>query len=450
MKLNQKGNLMAQVRSAAWLLATLGSVACSAQDVGSDGSAASNAQQPDLEVQGEAIIGGIKASSEKLNVVGSLAIVDPYYNEVSYFCSATLIAPETVVTARHCVDLFDDLIFYGYGQGYFAVGPDSTQPEQLLPVVSVETSGTSFGGFIGYGVDVGIVHLGEPAEGEFNFPQIGVSSDLEIGEPLVSVGYGTYSAWGASDGKRRIGRETVAATEGLIFEAMFGTFENFVEWWFTGSVTDDDFLEMIEADPYYEYYYAPEIEYAYEIYVAFEMIPGSEMVAGLAETDTQSCYGDSGSPMLRFNADGTMTTFGVVSGGLSSNRSTCDFGGVYATFTAETAEFIETATAWVDPCGDVGAEGTCADATTRTYCQTAIIAGVRELVTETCADGVTCEENEYGAGCGAAPEPPPVEVDGGGPVGPDGGVAEAPVLDVESMVAKRYYPIEVQSHPAWK
>jgi len=184
---------------------------------------------------------------------------------------------------------------------------------------------------------------------------------------------------------------------------------------------------------------------------AAPMMPGSEMVAGLADTDTQSCYGDSGGPMMRFNADGTMTVVGVVSGGLSSLRSVCDYDGVYATFRSDVIDFLHQAQAWEDPCGDVSDSGNCADSNTLTYCRTQIVAGVREIVTTDCsASGTECVENEYGAGCGDAPEPPPVEADGGVDVGEEPAEeSDEAVLDVEGMLESRFRP-SFFSEATWK
>jgi Trypsin len=398
--------------------------------------------------QGAAIIGGAHADSSQLDVVGSLTVIYPD-GSLEPFCTGTLIGPETVLTARHCVDLLDDLIFYGYSSG-FTVGADAYAPAQVIEIAAVDTPADNFGGFIGYGKDVAVVHLGQAAAGTFHFPQIGASDELVVGERLVNVGYGVYSAGGAFDGKRRIGRESVAATSGQAFEAMFGDFESFVEWYFTGAVTDGDIFDELNMDT--DWYYDAEVDYVYSLYVAFELIPGYEMVAGVAEGDTQSCYGDSGGPMLRFNADGTWTALGVVSGGLSSQRSACDFGGVYATFGEDIVNFLAEAVTWQDPCGEVTTAGTC-DGDQLLTCETTLIAGVREVTATDCAaEGLPCVTSEGGASCGAPPGPPVAIEDGGTGGNTDGGAPaahHAVSLDVEGMVAARFHP-QFESPPRWQ
>jgi hypothetical protein len=401
-------------------------------------SACSDAQEtPETGSVEAAIIGGAHADSPELDVVGTLELVDSN-GSVRPFCTGTLLNAETVLTARHCVDLLDELVFYGYDSA-FAVGSDANAPKQLLKIAAVDTPSGSFGGFIGFGRDVAVIHLATPAAGNYKFPAVGASKDLVIGERLVSIGYGVYSAGEAFDGKRRIGRETVAATSGLTLEAMLGDFESFVEWNFTGSVTDANILDELGEDNFV-------LDELYDLYTAFELIPGYEMVAGLGKEDTQSCYGDSGGPMLRFNADGTRTTFAVVSGGLDSVRSACDFGGVYATFGEEVVDFLASATKWQDPCGSTSEQGSC-EGDLLLSCKTNLIAGTRQIQALNCAaDSLPCVANQYGAACGAAPLPPS-EPEATGDAGTAVAQSNSETPDVKDLLASRFHPqIATQKH----
>jgi hypothetical protein len=217
---------------------------------------------------------------------------------------------------------------------------------------------------------------------------------------MVSIGYGVFSAGGTSDDQRRIGRETVAAQSGKVFEVMFGSFENFVEWAFTGQVTDADFLATLPPDD-------PNIPILREQFDTLLLFDQHEAVTGLAPGDTQSCFGDSGGPLARFTRAGGWQTYGVVSGGLSSLRSVCDFGTVFSTFGPETFAFIEESLDWVDPCGDVGAAGRC-DGSVALTCETNFIGNIRRLIEVDCAaQGLECVSAEAGTGCGSIPPPEP-------------------------------------------
>ena len=58
------------------------------------------------DVAAEEIIGGVAANSPSLDAIGSLGLVDPY-GTVQPFCTATLVGRETILTARHCAEIFE-------------------------------------------------------------------------------------------------------------------------------------------------------------------------------------------------------------------------------------------------------------------------------------------------------------------------------------------------------
>jgi len=371
------------------VLAGLPLAACSGE--GADMSSPTQREQD--------IIGGFRADSPALNHVGALVAIDPLTGEPFEFCSSTLIGPETVVTAKHCAVVLPDAQVQGFGLAW-AAGPDAQEPAELIPIAAVETAPGDVGGFVAMGRDVALVHLDRPTSIAPATPQ--PFTDALIGTSMISVGYGVYGASGASDDHRRIGRETVAGTEGRAFELILGDFESFIEWVFTGQVTPEDFLATFPPDD-------PTIELLRDQFDALVLFDQHEAVTGLEPSDTQSCFGDSGGPLARFTRAGGWDTFGVVSGGLSSLRSVCDFGTVFSTFGPETFAFIEDSLDWVDPCGDVSPSGTCDDNVAVT-CETNFVGNIRRLVQVDCTEqGLACVSSEAGTGCGSVPPPEPAE-----------------------------------------
>jgi hypothetical protein len=382
--------------------------------------ACSGSPEPDLQARGQDIIGGFHADSPALDHVGALVAIDPTTNVPFAFCSSTLIGPETVVTAKHCAVVLPDAQFANFRVAW-AAGPHAEAPVELIPIAATATAPGDVGGFVAMGRDVAVVHLDHPTTIEPATPK--PFTPALIGSAMVSAGYGVYGATGVSDDQRRIGRETVAGTAGRALELMLGSFENFVEWTFTGQVTPDDYLVNFPPDD-------PFIAVLRQQFDTLLLYDQHEAVTGLAPTDTQSCFGDSGGPLARVTRTGGWETYGVVSGGLSSLRSACDFGTVFSTFGPQSYAFVDASLDWVDPCGDVTAAGTC-DGDIAVVCETNFIGNIRRLVEVDCADqGLECVTSEQGTGCGSVPPPEPTDP-------PDPG-AEELVLDA---VRKAFLPL---------
>ena len=360
--------------------------------------------EPPVGETDQDIIFGFDLESPVFDHTGSLVIDD--FGNFEPYCSATLIGDQEVITAKHC----GELSFWGYDT-YFAIGSDAYAPKELIRVAAVDLAPLNEGGFVGYGEDVAVIHLDHPPTSPVAPAVPRPSSELVEGKAMVSVGIGIFGAGGAFDGKRRIGRETVAATSGLSLEPLFGDFESFVEWAFTGSTSDEDWLELLEGDPV--------LDELLEIWESEVLLPDHEAATGNAAHDTQSCNGDSGGPLMRYE-DGEFHTFGVVSGGFSSNRMWCDFGTVFATFGPEVMDFIEAAQEWVDPCGDVGVAGACSHNVAQN-CITDVASGVRELQEQDCGDtDQICVLFSGGAACGTPqPEEPDASSKGVGEVARD-------------------------------
>jgi hypothetical protein len=290
-------------------------------------------------LRGFDIIGGLRAPSPELDHTGGLVYYRRDTGDTGLLCSATLIGPQTVVTAHHCVVPLSVFARIGIDVTWTR-GANYREPAEQIPIAGFVPSPIPSGGALGYGADVAVIHLQHPAAAA---PAVVRPFSHELlGQSMVTLGFGVSSASGSNDGWRRIGRETVVATRGLIYEAMLGDFESFVEWQLTGSTSSADVLAALDptlAD-------LPALRSEYERWTLLEAY---EVYAGNAPGDTQSCEGDSGSPLGRITPDGTFETFGVVSGGASSARSVCDNGQVFATFGPEVFALLERERDWSSP-----------------------------------------------------------------------------------------------------
>jgi hypothetical protein len=362
-------------------------------------------EAPELGFAAQPIIGGLVASNPLLNHTGTLSYRVRSSGATGALCSASLIAPQTVVTAKHCISVMATFERVGIDV-FWAPGPDFNQPLELIPIVAVAGAPGDEPGFAGYGRDVGIAHLDEPSEGA---PLLGIQPfrrDL-LGVSMVTLGYGISSAGGVIDGLRRVGRETVSQVEGSAYAGLFGDFESFVELVVTGQSTELDILPLVEANPMLADLAALRAEFDAAI-----LLPDHEVVTGKAPGDTQSCELDSGGPLALVTENGDWESYGVVSAGPRLGRPICAFGQVFAVFGPLTYAFLESERAWDDPCGNVSALGRC-EGDRLVRCESSFATGVRRRVEVDCsASGSACEASGGGASCsgsgaGGAAEPVP-------------------------------------------
>lgn len=405
------------------------------------------------------IIAGVPANGAKLNAIGSVGYFyeDPWSGQsyYSFYCSATLIGSQTVLTAKHCVEYFASDYMNGL-RTFFAVGPDTANPLEMHEVVEVKQAPDGIGGgLVGYGHDVGVMHLGQPVTTQKPLALCELK-ESSVGKKLTAIGYGVQNnAYKA--GTRRAGNVTVRALSGLLYPAIFGSFEAFKKWALTGeapagnvaagklpgiiiptqrplpnsSSSGDSIAEGVAGDgsggtggggggsggkggggtagkggggeggsPT-----DPFEEYLREIYDTVALEEGYEALVGGAKGDAQPCYGDSGGPLLESKKNGQLVIHGVASGVLSTNQLVCDLGAIYATFGPEVKEFLNAEKDWVDPCEGESFAGTCSDEGVARRC-TDPSEGPRRLVEFDCTLlGQVCAIQPDGtAGCSDPPE----------------------------------------------
>ncbi len=360
-----------------WILALPAVFACSAPPTSVAG------------VMSAELIGGLVAWSPELDHTGALVRVDADSGKNEIVCSATLISTEAAVTAEHCVRLL--AAFQRLGQLVaWAGGPDVNNPAHFSLVVGVEhAEGTEQPGAAGFGYDVAVVHLDEPIDVA---PAVVRPFDsAAIQGSMVTLGYGMPAAWAAPDGMRRIGRETVSALRGRLYEAIYGSFDAYAERQLANAGASDRLGVTVST---------PDEGSLRAVYDSTLLIPEHEVVTRTLGQNTRGCRGDSGGPLMRVSEAGDWETYGVLSGGPSSSRAECDFGQVYATFGARTFPLVSGARGWTDPCGSTSTVGTCSGSVL-SRCEVDLVAGARRLVSEDCQrSGQRCVTSVVGVQCG--------------------------------------------------
>lgn len=371
------------------------------------------------------IIFGHHASSQALDHTGAI-VATGSASAPELICSGSLLGPRVAVTALHCVEP----ILLAQEAGYFvafAIGADATQAGQLIPIANIGVPAPEHA--FDYLVDVAVINLEQAPERQLSYPKARSPSDDLLGTPMMTLGYGVHGASGAWDGRRRIGRERLETLSGRLFEGLFGSFEDFVEWYITGEVTDDDFIEQPE-----ELY--PPLEELQEIYDSTLLHPQHQGVTRSSGSGTNACFGDSGGPLLRVTQSGEWVTYGVVSSGFPSLRQVCDFGTIFSTFGPVALELIETAFDWEDPCGEVTQAGRCRDGQAE-RCETDLGAGTRSIVSEDCqAQNEMCVIVDGHAVCGAQPAE-------------ELNVRPKERLDFQSLVRKHFLRTAKRASPQW-
>jgi hypothetical protein len=260
------------------------------------------------------------------------------------FCTATLVAPDLVLTAKHCAYVGGDpaagrvmdqdvVRFTLANTNDASKWTDAVRVIQLYLAPTLPPPPNEDRYFMpGLASDVAVYRLATPIAGALPIP-IGRDAPGPANTDFVTAGFGRTSHAGADAVSRNIGTLTFALNGGSALEAMFPTLADYVR-----AVTDiapgtstarlqDEYLHEVLARDYEMLFDAP--------------------------SNSQMCLGDAGAPLLQKDVSGDYRVFGVASGSKTyGNASRCYFGSVYATFGPATLAFLETLTTlWPDEDG---------------------------------------------------------------------------------------------------
>jgi V8-like Glu-specific endopeptidase len=268
------------------------------------------------------IIAGTAAEDRALDAVGALEVLggDGY----RVFCTATLVAPTIVLTAKHCALTSDGKSLPTQRDVFFAIGGDPASPRYRVQALATAVSPPDSGGVAELGSDVGVYRLATSVQGVDPL-RISTRNAAEIvGTALSLYGFGTDLP-SCPEGTpyptmRRVGVETLEAVDGNVFDLMYGGWAAYV----SAQAQLGNVNEALVAD-------------RYENGV---LLGGYEAwLKAVAPSSAQTCYGDSGGPAV-LGQGASREVVGVTSWGWMSASSLCDGGTVIALFGPRTRSFM--------------------------------------------------------------------------------------------------------------
>lgn len=299
------------------------------------------------------LIAGTDAVGAEFDAIGLLVMQGN--DHTTSMCTGTLIAPNVVLTAKHCAmrnpGQEGTPTNVENGRVTFLIGQNGQHPTGGAYAVEATPSHLYQGGYTGLGSDVALYTLQQPIT---SIPPLKVAdlppSDADVNTPYLAVGYGRQDAQGHT-GTRKMGQVTLRMVKGAPATLAFPTADAFVAY-----------MEQTIGQPLSE----PQKAALKQRYLA-PLSDSYEVYAGGAPGDSQVCHGDSGGPLLKKDASGQWVIHGVASTTMAETNNLCQLGGMYAVFGASTRKLIaETAG---DHCG-VSDDGViaCGLATEQTSC----------------------------------------------------------------------------------
>lgn len=266
-----------------------------------------------------ALINGVEADDAADDSIGSLGVLGPD-GAFHAFCSGTLVAPDTILTAKHCAQYTDAKI--AGVPVYFALGASSERPIRVILTNGYRLSLPHTGGVAELGSDVATFTL---LEAVTDINPMKVSTTLVdaslLGAELQLYGYGSdvpgcqHSA--PFEPRRRMGNVVLSALSGNVFNLMYGTLETYREH---AALTRT----------------AKDLERRYR---HGELLEGYEAWVTPGEGAAQPCHGDSGGPVIIQRA-GVRHIVGVISWTWTTEHELCALGAVVAIFGSETSKLL--------------------------------------------------------------------------------------------------------------
>lgn len=279
-----------------------------------------------VESSRDAILHGSATNDPKYQAVGALVVDIPEFEFYDVICSATLVAPQAMVTARHCTPWIDLALELG-GTPYLAFGPDAFAPEKLVPITSYVNAPPSprFPGLLlDGGRDVAVAYLASEPEGIVP-AKLGHFEEEMLGTQFAIVGYGFNDPMGFY-GQKFAGPATARAQSGFWYRLLFDNDKQaFLDWYFTEAAT------------------IPTPEEAEQWWSIYRLEPRYELLAGGLPGEALGCFGDSGGPILRGTNASNLTIYGVSFAVEASFTELCTRGGAYAVFNKQMLDFVKDA-----------------------------------------------------------------------------------------------------------
>lgn len=278
------------------------------------------------ESSAEAILNGSATDDPKYQAVGALVVDIPDYEFYDVICSATLVAPTAILTARHCTPWIDTALELG-GTPYMAFGSDAFAPDQLVPItgyVNAPPSPRHPGLLQDGGRDVAVAYLAS-APVAIRPAKLGHFEGDMLGKRFQIVGYGVSDEFGVY-GAKFAGKATARAQAGRWYRLLFNRDKQaFLDWYFTDAAT------------------LPTPEEAEVWWDGFWLEPHYELLAGGLPGEAVGCFGDSGGPIVRGTNARNLTVYGVSFAVEASFSEICTRGGAYAVLNKHMLRFVKNA-----------------------------------------------------------------------------------------------------------